>query len=406
MNCLRDLTTTLVLFLIIIPVAVIAQSEEIKPLFNVGLSHEFPQAAETFEEIKALILENYYTSEISEEALYWAAIKGMLRHISPPDNPELSKIWTVEDYEKVFNSLSGVQVSLGVKSSLNTTEGSLTVTETLPGSPAEGVLLPYDRILRIDGESLKGKSTSEVNDLMNGEEGSQVTLTISRDIKVFDISLRREKFSNENLIITPLTDNLVLVEMKTFSVEISVQLKERLAELSKSGYNKLILDLRNNSGGVFLESIRAAEEFLPEKSILLRTFTRDKKLQNYVSSNPTPFDFKIAVLVSESTASAAEILSSALRDHTVALIIGTKTYGKGVFEKTYTLDNEFRVKFITGAMYTPKGIAWQSKGLKPDFLVEQSSDTLKALLKLDPQERLKKDVAMITAFKLLKGYDR
>ncbi len=382
-----------------------AQEGEVNPLFDVGLGHEFPQAAETFEEIKTLILENYYSSEISEEALYWAAIKGMLRHISPPDNPELAAIWTAEDYEKIFNSLSGVQVSLGVKSNFNAGEGSLTVTEILPGSPAEGILMPYDRILRIDEESLKGRSIGEINDLMNGEEGDPVLLTVNRDIKVFEISLVRKKFANKNLIITPLTDNLVLIEMKTFSTDISNRLKERLKELSEQGYTEIILDLRNNSGGVFLESVRTAEHFLPEKSILLRTYTRDKKLQNYISSNKEPFDYKIAVLVNEATASAAEILSSALRDHAIALIIGVKTFGKGVFEKTYTLKNDFRAKFITGAMYTPKGLAWQSKGLKPDFLIEQSPEFLKALLKLNPKERLKKDAAMITAVKLLTSYE-
>ncbi len=391
--------------LLAFPINPFAQSGEVNPLFKVGLEHEFPHAEETFEEIKALILENYYSSEISDEALYWAAIKGMLSHISPPDNPKLAKIWTAQDYEKIFNSLSGVQISLGVKSTYNAVEGSLTVSEILPNSPAEDVLLPYDRILRIDGLSLKGKSTTEINNLMNGEEDSQVTLTVNRDIKVFDISLTREKFTNRNLIITPLTETLVLVEMKTFSTEISNRLKERLKEFFEQGYTEIILDLRNNSGGVFIESIRAAEVFLPEKSILLRTFTRDKKLQNYISSNAEPFDYSIAILVNESTASAAEILASALRDHAKALIIGTKTFGKGVFEKTFTLENEFRVKFITGAMYTPKGRAWQSKGLKPDFLVKQNSETLKALLKLDPKERQTKDTAIITAIKLLGGYE-
>ena len=387
--------------LLAFPSSASAQSGEVNPLFPVGLEHEFPRAAETFEEVKALILENYYSSEITDESLYWAAIKGMLRHISPPDSPDLGKIWTAERYEKIFNSLSGVQVSLGIKSTYNAVEGSLTVTEVLPNSPAEGILLPYDRILRIDGLQLKGKSATEINNLMSGEEGSQVTLTVNRDIKVFDITLRREKFTNRNLIITPLSDTLVLVEMKKFSTKISNRLKERLKELSDQGHTEIILDLRNNSGGVFIESIRAAEVFLPEKSILLRTFTRDKKLQNYISSNPEPFDYSIAILVNESTASAAEILASALRDHTKALIIGSKTFGKGVFEKTYKLENEFRVKFITGAMYTPKGRAWQGKGLKPDFLVTQSQKTLKSLLKLEPRERLKKDTAMITAVKLL-----
>ena len=101
------------------------------------------------------------------------------------------------------------------------------------------------------------------------------------------------------------------------------------------------------------------------------------------------------------TASSAEILTSSLQDHQQALIVGTRTFGKAVFEKTYTLENQYRLKFITGAMYSPRGRSWQSIGVTPDFLVEQDDNTLDILLKMEPKERLRKDVAMITAYKLL-----
>lgn len=382
-----------------------AQEDKVNPLFPVGLEHEFPNAAETFDEIRQLILDNYYSQDISEEALYWAAIKGMLRHISPPTNPELGRIWTAEEYQKILDNLQGVQVSIGVKSSFNPNEGSLTISEVLDGSPAESILQPFDRIMRIDGETLKGKDVSAVNALLNGDEGTNVTLTINRDIKVFDVTLTREKFNNQNLIVTPLTDTIALVEMKSFSSDISKQTAEEMDKLRDQGIESIILDFRNNTGGVFMEALRTAEIFLPQKSILLRTYTREKKLQNYVSSNADPDSFKVAVLVNGNTASAAEIVASSLRDHKVGFIVGTKTHGKGVFETTFTLENDYRVKFITGAMYTPKGAAWQGKGLTPDFLIEQDTKTLAALLKIDPRQRLNKDVAMITAFKLLQGYD-
>jgi carboxyl-terminal processing protease len=94
-------------------------------------------------------------------------------------------------------------------------------------------------------------------------------------------------------------------------------------------------------------------------------------------------------------------MASALQDHQKALIVGIGTYGKAVFEKTFTLKNDYHVKFITGAMYSPKGKSWQGKGIVPDFLVEQNNDTLNALMKLEPKKRFQKDVAMITAYKLL-----
>jgi carboxyl-terminal processing protease len=374
------------------------------PLFPVRIDHEFSKSRETFEEVKNLILHQYYSDAITEEALYWAAINGMLRHISPPEYPELSKIWIAEEYEKIFQSLNGIDVSIGIKCSFNPNEGSLTITDVLPNSPAETILKPLDRILRIDTQQLKGKSLEEVNILLKGKEGSEVTLTVNRDIKIFNITIKRRKFNTESLIVSRLTDTIALVEIKKLTTDISKKFRNEMETLKKDGFKGLIIDLRNNTGGVFAEPLRIAEFFLPAKCILLRTLQRKNNLQNYVSVNAKPFEFKIAILVNKKTASAAEILACILQDHQKAIIIGSGTFGKGVFEKTFTLKNDFRVKFITGAVYSPKGHNWQGKGITPDFLVEQDENTLAALLRMEPKLRFSKDVSMITAHKLLLLY--
>ena len=374
----------------------------LKPLFPVRLEHEFPESKKTFEEVRNMILKHYYSEEITKDALYWAAIQGMLRHVSPPQAPGLAKIWTAEEYEKILLSRQGNQVSIGVKSSFNPNEGRLTITEVLPNSPAEFILKPLDHILRIDAQPLKGKTLQELNALLDGKEGTEVTLTVNRDIKVFDVTLKRRKFETETLVISRLTDTIALVEIKQFTADLSKKLEDELIKLKTDGFQKLIIDLRNNPGGVFAESLRVVELFLPEKSILLRTYQQEQKLQNYISSNMQPFEFDIAVLANHNTASSAEIVASALQEHKKALIIGTKTYGKGVFEKTFKLHNDFHIKFITGAMYSPKGISWQDTGVTPDFLVDQDDQTVEALLKMEIEQRFRKDVAMITAYKLLK----
>lgn len=382
------------------------EKRAVQPLFPIEITHELPQPEKTFNEIKELILENYYSDKISNEALYWSAIKGMLRHISPPENPELAKIWTPEEYEKVLLNLQGEQISFGIKSSFNPAEGSLTVSEVIPGSPADGVLQEMDRILRINSEKLKNRPVSDINRLLKGEEGEEIILTINRDIEIFDVTIIRKKFNTPNLIITELTENVLLIDLKSFSADISKDIKNELTKYSEKGFESIIIDLRNNSGGVFAEALRVIELFLPEKSILLRTMQRDTGLQNYVSSNTAPLNFDIAILMNEKTASSAEILATALQDHGKALLIGSGTYGKGVFDRTYTLENNFKVRFITGAMYSPKGKTWQGKGLVPDFLVDQDDDILKALMKLTPEERFRKDVGLITAYKLLdRGLD-
>jgi len=372
-----------------------------KPLFGIDINHDFKNPKEAFEETRQLILNNYYSNHITEKALYWAAIRGMLRYISPPEHPELGAIWTPPQYGKVSNALKGEQVSLGIRSSFNGNDGSLTVSSILPGSPAEGIIQPFDRILRIDGKALKGLSVSDIDGLMNGEVGSSVNLTIVRDIKAFTISLTREKFKVVNLETEILSDNIGYARLKSFTAGISNELSEKVEQMHKKGVTKLILDLRNNGGGVFVESMRVAEIFLPKTKILLRTLTQSEGLRNFVSASPDAKPLSIAVLVDKKTASSCEILAAALRDHGIGMIVGTKTYGKGVYEKTFTLKNDYRVKFIVGAMYSPLGKSWQTKGLTPDFASQVDGNTFKALMRVSPKERLKKDLPMITAYKLL-----
>lgn len=401
---MKKIINTLLTFILIFAAssAYAEDNTKLEPLFPVALEHKFPDSKDTFEEVKKLILENYYSDEISEDALYWAAIEGMLRRISPPENKELAKIWTPEEYAKILDGLKGEQVSIGIKTSFNAGDGSLTVNEILPGSPAENILMQYDRILKVGSELIKGKPVSEISKLLDGDEGTEVTLKVNRGTEIFDVTIKRRKFETENLIVTKLSDGIALIEIKRFTEGMYEKLKDELVRLDNEKFKRLVIDLRNDPGGVFMEPLKIVEIFLPEKGILLRTFTRDKKNQNYVSTNKEPLNFDMAVLVNGNTASSSEILAGSLRDHQKAMIIGTKTYGKGVFEKTFTIKNDYRVKFITGVMYTPKGQPWQGKGLLPDFVVDQDDKTVEALLKLDVNERLKKDIGLITAVKLLK----
>ena len=378
-----------------------AAAEGDKPLFPVALGFDFPQAKQSFEEVEGLILKNYYSPEVNEDALYYAAIAGMLRRISPPDNPELGTIWAEKQYDKVRNALEGNEVSLGIEGQFNSADGCLTVTGTLPGSSAEGTILPLDRILRFNGESLKGKSLQDAKSVMDGVEGSTITLTVNRDIKVFEVTLKRTKFAERNLVVSPLTADIALVEIKRFSEGISGRLKSELEKLAAGKFKSLILDLRNDPGGIFGEGVRVSELFLPAKSVILRSYTRNGKFEQLTSANPRPFQFQIAILANKGSASSAEVVAGALRDNNAAFIVGSRSMGKGVFETSYALKNNFKVKFITGAMFAPNGQAWQGKGIVPDFLVNQDESTVAQLAKLDVKERFNRDDAIITAVKLV-----
>jgi len=389
---------------VLLLLALLTQAEEkrkVAPLFTVALEHEFPDAAAAFEEARGLLLEHYYSSSLTEEALYWAAIEGMLRHISPPGNPELGKIWQPADYSKVRDSLKGVKVSVGIKSSFNQKDGSLTVTGVEPTSPADGLLQANDRIMRIDDQPLSGKSVSDVNSLLQGEIGTKVSLKIIRDIKIFEVQLERSEFHTQQFVCLPVDAKIWLCELRTITATTSADVAEQLALAREANVTGLVLDLRNNVGGVFLEALRTVELFLGEKTVMLRTLKKADNLQNYVSTTEEPYDFDIAILANENTASSAEIIVAGLQD-AGATVVGKKTYGKGVFEQTFALENKFRLKFIIGTMYSPKGKSWQSKGILPDYAVDQKPAVVKTLRQLPVSQRLSKDVSLITAVKLLR----
>jgi carboxyl-terminal processing protease len=201
--------------------------------------------------------------------------------------------------------------------------------------------------------------------------------------------------------VTILPNDTAYVELRKITANMADDLNKELTALQDKKITRLIIDLRNNTGGVFLDSLKIAELFLPEKGVLLRTLSRSDTPQNYVSSNKNPFNFTTAILVNKNTASSCEIITSALQDSKKAIVIGTHTYGKAVFDKTFTLENQYRVKFISGAMFTPLGKSWQTKGLLPDFAVDQDDTTYQALMKLTPTDRLQKDVCLLTGYKLI-----
>ncbi|WP_425392987.1 S41 family peptidase [Ekhidna sp.] len=372
-----------------------------KPLFEVSINKS-ANAEATLEEVQQLILDQYYFDGITREDLNWAAIEGILRHISPPESPELATLWTDEEYERILNSLKGIKVTMGFNSTFNSNDGSLTVTTLTEGSEAEKKLRINDRILRIDDQPLLNKSIDEVNKLIDGELNQTSTLKVVRDIEIFDVSLTRDSLRVDNMVVTKIPSrNAALIELRKITLSMAGELQASLVQLKSEGVINIILDLRNNSGGVLNEGVNIAKLFMKKNDIVLRTQARSSGVTNYVADVNQFYDLNIVILINEQTASAAEIIAAALRDHERAVLVGKKTYGKGVIETTFTLKNEYRLKFITNAMYSPKGVSWQTKGILPDYFVDQSQANYNEVIKLDINSRLRNDLHLSTALKLL-----
>lgn len=393
--------------LLLVPAGISADSNAGKstqpPLFSVSLKRDFPDPKTALEESVKIILENYYSPTITEDALYYAAIRGMLRFISPPQMPEHSKILTPKDYEKFEQTLEGKTVSIGIETTFNPSDGSLTVTEVIPGSPADGVLQPFDRILRIDGTDLKGKEQKDVTVLLEGEVDKKVMLTIVRDIKVFDITLTRKEFKTPNLKAYKLDDQVAVIEIQKITDGIAEELRQNLVKLKGENFDKMVVDLRNNPGGLLQEGIRMAEVFIPKGKAVLRVVNQAKDPQAITSKTDAPLKFELAVLINGNTASSCEVFTSALKDYGLAKVIGTHTYGKSILDRTFPLSNKFQIQFITGHMFGPLGKSWYQKGLNPDIEVQGGNADLSELGKLEPSERLAKDPMLQSAYNYLKS---
>ena len=197
-----------------------------------------------------------------------------------------------------------------------------------------------------------------------------------------------------------LPDGVGYVRIKRMTKGISVKVKAAIEVLRSRGARALVIDLRENSGGVFAEGLRVAELFVRKGVPLLHSLGKGSKVHSYRAGNEAPFTGPLALLVDSSTASAAEMVAAALARRQGTLLVGDTTFGKGVLEQTFTLDNDYRVKFIVGALYGPTGRSWQSRGISPSVLTKDTSSP-DNYLQLAPSEWLNKDTALRAAWQFL-----
>lgn len=370
------------------------------PLFPIQLDTPFPKPDESFRELLALVRDNYYSDDISEQALYRAATEGVLRYVSPPQLKDRRNLWSPEEYNQIVEALTGVQSTVGIKSNFNPADGALTVREVLPGSPAHSLLQPLDRIMRINGEPLKAKSAQEINALLRGKPGDTVRFKVVRDIHILDVEIQLEVFKASPLSSVQLPDAIAYIALRKMSEGSASSIARQIQLLRGQGNQALILDLRGNGGGVFTEALKLAELFLPARQQVVHTLQRGGKIKSFVSGNAQPVTMKLVLLVDKKTASSAEILAAALQSNGRAQIVGAASFGKATLEQTFKLENGYHARFIIGALYGPGGRSWYGTGVRPDLVVnpaaKASTNTIQPL-----HERLARDPQLLAAWRLL-----
>jgi carboxyl-terminal processing protease len=326
------------------------------------------QKIKIFSEALSEIQKKYVEEKDSKELIY-GAIRGMMNTLDPH-----SIFLTPEEFKELEIETSGIFSGIGIEITLK--DGILTVVSPIEGTPADKAgLLPGDKILQIDEKTTKNMTLNDAVRLIRGPKGTKVTLTIlhegAKEPQKYNIV--REVIPIKSVRSKMLEENYGYIRISTFQDRAVEDFRAALKKLeaTKGGLKGLVLDLRNNPGGLLNEAVKIADEFL-ESGLIVYTQGRIKEqnLKFTAQANKSPHPYPIVVLVNEGSASASEIVAGALQDQKRAIILGTQTFGKGSVQTIIPLDDNSGLKLTTARYFTPSGRSIQAKGISPDILVK------------------------------------
>ena len=320
-----------------------------------------------FSKIRSVINKYYlWKDDIDENKLQESAIAGYVEGLGDPYTEFISK----DEMKEFTEEITGTFYGIGIYMTADNEKGII-VYYPIPESPAEKAgIKAGDIIKKVDGKEFGYNDFNEIADFIKGQEGSKVKLTIERDGEQMDVEITREKITTNPITTEMLEGNIGYVKVPSFDSETADHFKEKVEALIKDGSKSLIIDLRNNGGGILDESTEIADLFLEKGKTIITTKNNKDKEEITKAKKDQIFNLPIVILSNKNTASASEILIGALKDNGRAKVIGKKTYGKGVIQTVITLSDGSGVKITTAEYYTPSGEAINKVGIKPDIEVE------------------------------------
>lgn len=339
------------------------------------------------------IIDKYYLGDVDDEKLKEGAIKGYIEGLGDPYTEYISK----DDMETYLEDTLGNFVGIGIYMVKDENTNTIKVLAPIEGSPAEKAgVLPGDTIVSIDGTQYSGDQMSVAANKIKGEEGSTVKLQILRDNQTLDFEIKRENIKVNPVDGKVIENNIGYIQFSSFDEGTAEDFKAKYEELKNQGINSLIIDLRNNGGGIVDEALQIANYILDKDSVVLYEVDKNNKEDVKKTTDDPIINVPIILLTNENTASASEILAGALKDAGKAKIVGTKTYGKGVIQQVMTLKDGSGLKITTEKYLTPNRSEINKIGIEPDEKVELP-DSLKNQLVIDEKEdtQLQKAIEML-----------
>ena len=341
-----------------------------KPL-SIITNTDSPSDIQEVEKIYDNLLSKYY-GEIDKQTLSDAAIKGMIEALNDPYSTYIDAENTDDFDEQIY----GYYVGIGTEITLND-ENQFEVTNIFENTPATDANIElHDIVVKVNNEDVSGKTVSDIGKLIQGEIGTDVTLTLRRGEEEFDVTITRDRIdliSVTSQIFEKDDKRIGYIKITNFASNTFNQFQTALNELEENDIESLIIDVRDNLGGQLEVATQIASLFLTKDKVVYQLNTNGI-IQPIYSTGPGNFQKPITVLINGATASASEVLAIALQESADATVIGTTSYGKGTIQESYKLSTGATIKFTVQEWLSPNGNTVNEVGVKPDIEVSETEN--------------------------------
>lgn len=339
------------------------------------------------------VIDYYYLYDYDKDEMVDAIYKAVMSSLGDP----YTVYYTADEFNAFMESSSGSYCGIGVVVQQNMQTGLVTAVRPYEDCPGyEAGIRPGDLILAVDGTEITGMDLNTAVALIKGEEGTSVTITLQRDEEVFDVEVTRRQIDVKTVNYRMMDDNIGYIQIEEFDEVTSDQFSQALDSLIEQGMEALVIDIRNNPGGILDTVVAMLDELLPEGTIV-SVKDRNGTAQEYTSDADTKLTVPLTVLINGNSASASEIFAGAIKDYGVGTLVGITTYGKGIVQTAFSLSDGTGVKITIEDYYLPSGKSIHKVGVDPDVEIDLP-DELKTYVTIPEDE----DVQLQKAIEILK----
>jgi carboxyl-terminal processing protease len=341
-----------------------------------------------------MLVDNYYLEDTNKVPFADGIYKGFIASLGDP----YSTYFTKDEYSALMESSSGVYCGIGATVSQDAKTGVITIVKPFSTGPAYKVgVLPGDILYKVNGEAVTGVDLSEVVSKMKGKEGTSVKVSVVREGKTdpLEFTITRQKIEVPTIEYKMLDNKIGYISISEFDEVTVTQFKEAVNKLEDEGMKGLVVDVRNNPGGLLTSVVKILDRLLPPELIV---YTEDKNgnREEEKAVDAKKVTVPMAVLINGQSASASEIFAGTLQDYKAATIIGTTSFGKGIVQKVIPLSDGTAVKLTISKYYTPKGRNIHGTGITPDIKVELNEDLQKeVVIPVDKDNQLQEAIKTI-----------